>query len=350
VLSKVPTFGDGRLTLEARVEEGQAGSMRAIASRWIDGTTIGTTQPEGTRDGDINDRIPHELRRDLRGQMPVFSWVGYVDLPTANFLDVLVQDRADSSRHYIEHYLIDFDSSLGAIVDVKADVRQGYAFAFDWGDMASELVTLGATTRPWRGKQAPKLRGVASRWVGDFDPGAWKPNIRYAPFEAADRFDMFWGAKLVSRFTREQIRAAVLAAEYSDPRTVDYITDTLVARQHAIATYWFSRVNPIDHIVANRDGLCFDDLAIVTGVAQANVSRYVLTTVDRNGRAVARGGLPATANGTMCVPIVLADAAPDAYTIVEIETIRPGFSRKMYIHVARDPATTVVRVIGIWRT
>jgi hypothetical protein len=351
VLAKVPTEGDGRSKLEAKAVMGKNPTIRAVASRWLDGKVVGTTPPEGTRAGDPNDRIPHELRRDLRGQYPIYSWIGYVDLPTANFLDVEVQNRDDPQSHYIRHYLIDFDSSLGAINVVKNDVRLGYAYEFDWADLTHELLTLGATARPWRNnRQAPDLRGVSQVWVSEFDPGAWKPNVRYAPFEAKDRFDTFWGAKLVARFTREQIRAAVLAGEYTDPRAVDYITDTLVARQRLVTTYWFSRVNPLDRFVASRDGLCFDDLALIAGIVPANTTRYMLTTRDRSGRAIAHGGLPATANGTTCVPsIELAGGTPDGYTIVEIETVRPGFSRTMYVHLARDPATTVPRVIGIWR-
>src|SRR5262249_27607281 len=159
------------------------------------------------------------------------------------------------------------------------DMREGYAYEFDWADLGHELVTFGATARPWRKNwKAPELRGVSQVWVSEFDPGGWKPNVRYAPFEAKDRFDTFWGAKLVARFTGEQIRAAVLAAESTDPRAVDYITDVLVARQRAVATFWFSRVNPLDRFVASRDGLCFDDLALIAGINPADKTRYMLTT------------------------------------------------------------------------
>src|SRR5262249_16035625 len=127
VLAKVPTDGDGRNKLEAKAVMGKNPTIRAVASRWLDGTAVGTTSPEGTRVGDPSDVIPHQLRRDLRGQFPIYSWIGYVDLPTANFLDVQVQNHNDPQSHYIKHYLIDFDSSLGAINVVKDDVRQGYA-------------------------------------------------------------------------------------------------------------------------------------------------------------------------------------------------------------------------------
>src|SRR5262249_56009727 len=113
--------------------------------------------------GDMNDRIAQQLRRDLRGQYPVFAWVGYADLPTTNFLDVLVSDRNDPATHYVEHRLIDFDSSLGAINDVKYDVRQNYLYEFDPGDLFTQLITLGMWPEPWRGKKAPPLRRAGSR-------------------------------------------------------------------------------------------------------------------------------------------------------------------------------------------
>jgi len=123
----------------------------------------------------------------------------------------------------------------------------------------------------------------------------------YLPFRTADRFDKFWGAGLVARFSRAQIRAAVEAGRFSDPRAVDYVTDTLVARQRATAAYWFARVNPLDRftleVVAGGDELCFDDLAIGARIAPADATRYTVTSYDIDGRAIDAHVSPAASDG-----------------------------------------------------
>lgn len=327
------------------------GRFRAVASRWLPGTPLGGTPPEGVREDDPNDRVPHELRRDLRGQYPIFSWLDYADLPQSNQLDVLVADQTDPRRHYVVHYRLDFDSSLGAIAQVMHDERQGYAYSFDWGETMEQLFTGGLSDRPWHKRPAPRLRGVAATFTAlGFDPGAWKPNIPYAPFDAADRIDMFWGAKIVARFTRAQIHAAVEAGRYSDPRTVEYLTDTLVARQRAVVAHWFERVNPIDHVVANPNGICFEDLAITTGLAAAPETSYTVITRDRSGRPLGQVRIGAAETGPTCASVQLANGGGDDYTIIEVATIRPGFAKSTSIHVAREPGNGTPRVIGIWRT
>jgi hypothetical protein len=344
-------LGPAELAAElAKLTPAPDGRYRAVASRWLAGTSLGGSPTEGVREDDPNDRVPHELRRDLRGQYPIFAWLDYADLPQSNTLDMLVADSRDPRRHYVEHYRIDFDSSLGAIAMVMGDLRQGYAYSFDWTETAEQLVKVGFGDRPWQSSHAPPLRGVAATFTAQrFDPGAWKPNIPYAPFDAADPFDMFWGAKLVARFTRAQIHAAVEAAHYSDPRTVEYITDTLVARQRAVVAYWFQRVSAVDHFSTSSNGFCFEDLGITHGVTSAHATTYTLITRDRDGHPMGQVRIPAEASGTTCTTLLMVNAGTDDYTIVQILALRPGFARSTYVHVARDPATHAPRVIGIWR-
>ncbi len=60
-----------------------------------------------------------------------------------------------------------------------------------------------------------------------YDPGSWKPNtFAHLPIILADRFDKFWGAKLLLRFTRAQLAAAISAGRYSDLRAAPYLLDT----------------------------------------------------------------------------------------------------------------------------
>jgi hypothetical protein len=166
-----------------------------------------------------------------------------------------------------------------------------------------------------------------------------------------DRFDGFWGAKQLGQLTREQIHAAVESGRFSDPRAVEYITNTLLSRQRKTLEYWYARVNPLDDFTATADGqLCFEDLAISHGLpVQIAETEYLITPYDPSGlRVGATAGYLATGSGHACVPLGVATTNHDAYTVLEIMTVRPHFRGTTYVHVARG-TDGVVHVIGLWR-
>jgi len=336
----------------AQIAIGPDGRIRGVASAWIGGVPIGGHSSDGVRPDDPNDRIPHELRRDLRGAYSIFAWLDHTDVKEANTFDTWVEDPRDRSRHYVKHLLIDFGKSLGFLAITSGDPRTGFEYRYDWGAMLGGLLTLGTQQRPWEGRQLVGLRGVGMFDAETYAPGVWKPATQvYRPFLTADRIDKFWGAKILMRFTREQIRAAVDAAELTDPRAADYLVDTLVARQRATGHYWFARVNPLDGFaLTDADALCFDDLAIVHGFAPAAMTTYTVTRHDRRGRDV--GGafaVRAAARGGTCMGPVTLAAGPESYTIVRVSTSRPGFAGSTDVHLARDPVSGAPRVIGLWR-
>jgi hypothetical protein len=333
----------------ALIEVGADGRIRGMASRWLDGKPLGGHPAEGVRADDRNDRIPHELRRDLRGAYPIFAWLDHVDVQESNFIDMWVKDRHDPKLHYVKHYLIDFGKSFGVMATTGLDPRRGHAYVIDLPEMGRQLVTAGLLARSWDGRSAPKLRGVGLFDTESFDPGAWKADYPvYTPFLFSDRIDRFWGAKILIRFTREQLHAIVETGQLTDPRAVEYVTDTLVARQRATAAYWFARVNPLDRFAAADGELCFDDLSVVYHFADAATTRYRVTRYDRDTRELGAASTHAGAAGRSCVPLALFGNG-DGYTMVRIETTRPGFTGTTVVHVARDPASGAPRVIGIWR-
>jgi hypothetical protein len=332
----------------AHVELERDGRIRAMASQWLDGKPLGGHPGEGVREDDPNDRIPHELRRDLRGSFAIFSWLDHVDVQESNYIDMWVKD---GDRHYVEHYLLDFGKSLGVMNVTDHSPRHGHEYVVDFAAILRSLVTGGLVERSWEGRTRPPLRGVGLFGFVDFDPGTWRPDSpAYLPFLAADRIDKFWGAKILIRFTREQIHAIVESARFTDSRTVEYLTDTLVARQRAIARYWFERVNPLDRfsigIGPTGTSLCFDDLALKYRLVN-DATRYVVITYDRDARALASSSAEATSGRTCTAPLRLANE-PGAYTIVRIRTQRTGFDQETFVHLARDGSNTL-HVVGIWR-
>lgn len=327
------------------------GRFRVLVSRWLDGTSLGGAPLRGVRKNDANDRIPHERRRDLRGQYAIFAWLDHADLNFNNFLDMWITDPRDPRHHYVEHYKIDFGESLRAMSVTIHYLQQSHAYSFDWGNTSWSLITLGLAPRPWGHSFAPVLTGVSRTFVvDDFDPGNWHSETPYPAFLDADRFDQFWGTRLVARFTREQIHAAVEAGEFSDPRAVEYITDTLVARQRLTEAYWFSRVNPLVEFDWHTDGVCFQDLAIAAHLAFPATTRYDVTSYDARMHPLGRLAVRAASAGPTCTPaLARSPVGDDGYTILKIVTSRPGFTGVTYVHVARDRDTNNWRVIGVWR-
>jgi hypothetical protein len=336
----------------AKVERGPDGRLRALASRMLDGEPLGGHPVRGVRKDDPNDRIPHELRRDLRGAYALFSWLDHSDIKEDNTLDMWVADPADPRRHYVKHYMVDFGMSLGSMAASKRDPRRGHEYKYDVPHLLASFVTLGLRPRKWERRVEPGLTGVGLFEAETYDPGGWKPDLpAYLPFRTADAHDKFWGAKILIRFTSAQIRAAVETARYSDPRATRYVTETLIARQRATARHWFWRVAPLDRFELTRGWLCFDDLMIVHDlVPVVPTTRYTVTALDRHGRPV---GAPLVwrpnATGRSCVGQVPLAGGPDDYTILRIDTERLHFRGTTYVHAARAPGAGAPRVIGIWR-
>jgi hypothetical protein len=337
---------DKRLAL---IEQSADGKIRVLVSAWLDGKPLGGHPFEGVREDDPNDRIPHELRRDLRGAYALFSWLDHNDIHGANMLDLWVADPQSPKRHYVKHYWVDYGIGLGFGAAKNHEPRFGYEFYFDFRLIAQHLLFLGAGGRPWAERNSRGLRGVGLYETTLYDPGTWVSSTpAYVPIYVADRIDKFWASKIIMRFTREQISAAVDSAQLSDPRAAAWLTDALIERQRMTARYWFERVNPLDEFAIDPESLCFKDLSIAYAFRAARTTSYVIEFLDRDGKKIGDAKLAAAGGGVSCAKLALASGG-DGYTIVRVTTARPGFTGTTYVHVARDPLTAAPRVIGIWR-
>src|SRR4030095_13569163 len=68
------------------------GSLRALASRWLEGKVVGPFSYRGTRSDDPNDIVRHTDRRVLRGLGVFAAWLNHNDTKTINSLDTLVKE------------------------------------------------------------------------------------------------------------------------------------------------------------------------------------------------------------------------------------------------------------------
>jgi hypothetical protein len=88
-----------------------------------------------------------------------------------------------------------------------------------------------------------------------FDPLNWKPEYPNPAFDNMRPDDAFWGARIVSKFSDESIRAIVEKARYSDPAASEYLTRTLIARRDKVVATWINQICPVVEPRLSSDGM-----------------------------------------------------------------------------------------------
>ncbi len=261
VISKLPRRADG--------------TIRALASHYLPGVTKGPFPYWGARKDDPNDLIPHELRRELRGFRVIASWFNHVDVKEVNTLDVFVQK--DGGGH-LRHYLIDFGSTMGSGDFRDGPKRVGHEYLYDGHATAKSFLSFGAWERPWERECKVHYPEVGHFESELFDPARWKPNYPNLAFEEMDASDAYWGAKIVTAFTDEMIRALAAAGKYSRSEVTAYVETTFRERRDRIGRHWFSVVSPLESFeLSLEEGswrLRFRDLAVERGYARPEERSY----------------------------------------------------------------------------
>ena len=241
--------GNGRRSMRPEdvrsVIEGQPrrddGKIRVMASRFVDGRVLGPWNFRGRRDDDPNDRVRHEDRRELRGLRVIGAWLNDTDRRAANTLAVYTDSQ------YVKHYVQDMSSTLGANTGSPHQPIHGQAYMIDHRKIAAALVSFGGFTFPWWEYDPAAQYPSVGYWRSDvFRPGDWVPTYPNPAFERMTPRDAFWGAKLVSAFSDEDLRAIVETAEMSVPEAEAYLLDILAQRRDKTVRYWFSRLSPLD--------------------------------------------------------------------------------------------------------
>ena len=225
----------------SRVERQRDGRYRCIASRYLEGKPLGPFEYRGRRHDDPEDRIPHELRRELRGLWTMCAWVNHADSRGPNSLDMWV---TENSRSFVRHHLIDFSAVLGAGATGRRAYPTGTEYYVDFGVMSGELATLGLRPFAWEASVDPHMPSVGFVEAQTFDPAGWRPDYPNPAFDERTERDVRWGARIVAGFTDAHIRAAVAAAQYSDPRAAEYVTRILIERRDKLVRRWLGPVVP----------------------------------------------------------------------------------------------------------
>ncbi len=251
------------------------GKYVATLSRFADGRPRGYFKYYGTRPDDPNDIHAHEHRRELRANRVFSAWLNHDDSRGINSLDML--EEPGDGRRFIRHYMFDFGSIMGSGSTKPQTLRAGNEYILEWGPGFKTLATLGLYVRPWiRTKYWEEAKAVG-RFEGDaFDAVKWRPEYPNPAFDNMRADDAFWGARLVSRFSDEMIRAIVAKGRYTEPGAADHIAATLIKRRDKVVRAWLPGVNPLVEPRLSADGtLTFENAAESAGIA-SRLSRYTL--------------------------------------------------------------------------
>jgi hypothetical protein len=331
-----------------------AGRIRVLLSEFLEGKPIGGFPMLGVRRDDPNDAIPHQHRRSLRGLELFFAWLGQTDVKEANTLDMWVPASEESQLGYVRHHQLDFGKALGTW-GLHGRQRDAFAPHFDYADATSSLLSFGLSRWPWEDIKTPALRGVGRFEASRFDPAGYSPTNPYGPFLYTDRFDRYWAAKIIARFSPAQLEAAIAAGRYTDQAARVYLLSTLIARQRKAVAYGFSEVSTLDHFEVNGSSdagfsLCARDLAVATRFARPEHTRYSLRVYDWDGEPIDAAEARAAQDGKVCVAGLVMGSTRDHYTMVAYETVpERGPPAHIVVHLALGPGSGRMRVIGIER-
>jgi hypothetical protein len=302
--------------------------VRMQASKWLPGLTIGPFRYAGTRDDDPGDVIDHADRRELRGMRVLAAWLDHWDAREQNSMDVwLASDPTDkrSSPGHVVHYVLDTSDTLGGDVSVAAmSPRLGYTYDLDFVEIGRSLITLGTEDRPWdHARVAPGREKFNYYRAEDFDPPAWKPMYPNPAFVRMTERDAAWMARLIARFSPDDIRRFVALGKWQDPGDADHVANILIERQRRVLVRYLGKLSPLGEIrAAGPDRICATDFARLREIAAPGSLRY--TIVERGGGRTLELAAELGRDGAVCFrprPVVtgaLADADPGRIVRFEI--------------------------------
>jgi hypothetical protein len=312
VLDGVPRLPDGRL--------------RVTASKYLDGQPLGPFRYHGTRSDDPNDVIAHEHRRELRGLRLLAAWTNHDDTRAQNTQDSWVEE--DGRRH-IRHHLLDFGSTFGSgSVEIQL-ANLSFQYWLDMSGVKRNFFGLGLRAPRYRSVEWPEFPKYQSvgRWESvAFDPLAWKNDYPNPAFVRMTDRDAFWAAKILMRFTAEELLAIVRTGEYSDPEAERYFHQILVERQKKSGRYAMARMNPLDEFALTNAGLSFVNLAERYGFAAAGTRYETSWSLYANDTGtVVDLSEPTTGGDTVLALPTDAPLTGNSYLMAQIRSLHPDF-------------------------
>jgi hypothetical protein len=333
-----------------------AGRTRMQASKWLPGLALGPFRYLGVRDDDPNDVIAHEDRRELRGSRLLAAWLNHWDSREQNSMDLWIASDTKNTRSspgYVRHYLIDTSDVIGGGVGSPAStLRLGHAYIVSLPDVMLDFVTLGAIQRPWdraRTQTGREKFGLFS--ARDFDPERWRGMYPNPAMLRMTERDGAWMARIIARFTADDVRALAANGKFADPRDTEYLANVLLDRQHEILRRYLTRLSPLADVHAvGTERLCAVDLARASKILPDDRFRYRVVEIAA-GRRVELVAAVTPGGGVCFRPASLArsGAADDAAERRVVFEVRNGTAAgPLEIH-AYDLGPRGMFVVGLKR-
>ena len=324
-------FDDAALSKILDGAQQRDGMVRMLASRWLDGRTIGPFQYEETRKDDPNDVIDHEDRRDLRGARLIAAWLGHFDSREQNSMTTWMSQNPkakDSSPGHTLHWYIDLGDCFGSHWEWDSlNRRINKSYYFDPAHVMTDLLTLGIYTRPWdKGKIVEGAELFAYFPLDDFEPDAWKGGYPNPAFQRMTERDGAWAARIVTRFSDELIAAAVSVGDYSNKLHSEVLTKALIRRRDKIRARYFKDLSPVADVRVTGSRVCATDLARQAGTWPDVDFKYEATLhtgklLDQSAKLTAEKG----ASGAVCVELPkvaasdsLPESDPGRYAVLDV--------------------------------
>jgi hypothetical protein len=298
--------------LLANTNPNVAGKIRVLVSKQPPGKILGPFSYRGMRGEDVNDTIPHEHRRSLRGLWLFSAWINNTDIREANTLDMFRPLAGD--RGIVEHYLIDFGDAFGSSGEGEKAAIEGRDYLVDWLSMFTNIVSLG-----FRYPSVGKLQRSPARAIGlfeatAFEPEDWNPELPNPAFDQRTHDDEFWAASILARIQPDHIRAAVAAGHYTEEAAVGAAVDVLLARRAKLLELGFANRLAADRPRATGTVLKLDDLRALGGLASGSF-KYVVrwSRTRRSDPVLARGDVVAV-DGELVIDLAAAIVAARRHT------------------------------------
>ncbi len=339
LLRRVPRLPDGRI--------------RVTASKYLAGRPLGPFRYYATRSDDPNDVIPHENRRELRGLRLFAAWTNHDDTRAHNTQDSWVKV---GGRRFIRHYLLDFGSTFGSgSVDLQLP-NLSFHYWLDFDEVKKNARSFGLWTPKYRKVNWPKFPEYAAvgRWESKFyEPQEWRNDYPNPAFVRMTERDAFWAAKIIMRFTSDELRAIVETGQFSNQVEAEYFLKVLIERQRKTARYYLNRLNPIDEFEVTANGLEFANLSERYGFAEPGSTYRVEWSVYANGTESLRSLGGSREQSDTRVPLPDASgvsAGSDLFLLAEIRTLHgdhPRWSRPVRVYLR--PTGGTFQVVGIER-
>jgi len=256
---------------------GPDGRFRVGLSRFFEHEPIGPWSYEGLLEADPNDAVPHQLRRELRGGYLLAAWTGHIDVRQENTL--AVWRETGGGLGYVEHRFVDFGDCFGVTIpNDRMSRRFEHDHYLNLGNLLLDTVTAGVIERPWQHGRGGVGETLGYFGAERFRPEEWAPGYPNPAFDARTEHDDAWMARILARFSPAHVRAAVSVGELS-PNARRRLAEVLIERRRMILERYLTRLSPLAWPRSEGGRVCFEDMAVTAGVAEAAEREYAARLV-----------------------------------------------------------------------